>query len=442
MLAVTIPSFWLADFVMGFWFIYFQYYWLPQLRVRHFMAYAWGLAAAYATADTAVLVFTHHALLTSLPALILVGVECLTLVRRYRRYLPAFISMTILAYLLIEFIDTVSLTLTMLLTNVAFMTTLPGGVVTLTFDSVFFALTLLATLSTQAPIENLIQSMLGRNAEYFFLGLMSVMMLVFSLFEYALQALNWSVGYLIFLMGISGVLMLGVTLCTYILVQSHLQTEHTHAQLQVQRFHDQYETELHRQVASVRKFQHDYQNMLLGLGGYLADHDYAGFQQLYIDIRSRWATSNAADLTINDLENIPKIGVRYEVYHQYLEARRLGVDMYVKTPEPLTLTMEALRQLARIVTRTFPIVLPYVAQLRPAMVTLELLDAQYAVHFRLTFPVGDDARIVAAHQLTSAQGDLDFSQVTRHLTLDTSTMLQAKRHWGQLEIILPKNGQN
>lgn len=271
---------------------------------------------------------------------------------------------------------------------------------------------------------------------------MSVMMLVFSLFEYALQALNWSVEALIFLMGISGVFMLGITLSTYILVQSHLQSEHTYAQLQDRRFHDQYEAELHRQISLVRKFQHDYQNMLLGLGGYLADHDYAGFQQLYVDIRSRWVTSNAADLTIDDLANIPKIGVRYEVYHQYLEARRLGVDMFVKTPEPLTLTMEALRQLARIVARTFPIVLPYAAQLQPAVVTLELIETQYDVHFRLTFPVGDDARVLTQHRLTSAQGNLDFSRVTRHLTLDTSTMLRVKLHWGQLEIVLPKNEQN
>lgn len=442
MLAVTVPSFWLADFVMGFWFVYFQYYWLPQLRVRHFSAYALGLAAAYATVDSWFMVFTQHALFTSLPALMLVGGECLLLVPHNRRYLPVFVSMTILAYLLIEFVDTVSLTVTMLLTNVHFMNTLMGNAVTLTFDSVFFTLTLLGAFSTQAPIENLVQSMLGRDVEYLFLSLMSIMMLVFSLFEYSLQALDGSVGYLVFLMGISGVLMLGFTLSAYILVQSHLQVEHTHAQLQDQRFRDQYEAELHRQVVLVRQFQHDYQNMLLGLGGYLAAHDYAGFRQLYIDIRSRWTTSNAADLTIDDLANIPKIGVRYEVYHQYLEARRLGVDMYVNTPEPLTLTIEALRQLARIVTRTFPIVLPYAAQMQPAMVSLELLDTQYDVRFQLTFPVGDHAQVTAAHQLTSTQGQLDFSQVTQNLTLDTSMVLQVKRHWGQLEIVLPKNGQN
>ncbi|QMU08459.1 signal transduction protein [Levilactobacillus suantsaii] len=439
MITVTAPSLWLAGFVMSFWVIYFQYYWFPQLRGPRFVAVALGLAGLYATLDCWLALHLRTPVATSLPAVLLLGGECLWLGRRHNwRYLPAFMSVSILAYLLTEFIDALVTTVLIAASSLSFATTLVGTGITLAFDSGLFILLVWVIWSTQAPLENLIQSLWGRGLEFLLLGLMSALMLVFILFEYSLQALNRSASYMVMLTGISGVFILGFTLSLYILVQSHLQTERTRAQLQDQRFHDQYRAELHRQLASVRKFQHDYQNMLLGLGGYLADQDYTGFRQFYGDIRSRWTTSNAAELTMGDLINIPQMALRYEVYHQYLVARRLGVALYVRTPTPLTVTMAGLHQVTHLITQVLAQVLPAAATLIPAVVTLELLETQHAFHFRLTFPVAAGAQVVAHHRIVSAQGNLDFNRVIRQLTGERRVTLRVKLHWGQLEITFPK----
>lgn len=439
MITVTAPSFGLADFVMGFWFIYFQYYWFPHLQGRHFWTYCSGLAVLYAGLDYGLTLVTHNVLATSLPAALLLGTECLLLKKqRHWQYFPAFMSVSILAYLLTEFIDTTMITAVVLLTRPHFVTTFLGTVTVLTANSVIYALLALGLWATRAPMENLIQTMLGRATEYFFLTLMGLVMFVFILFEYSLQSIARSETYMVFLMGISGVFILGFTLSTYMLVQTHLQAEHTQIQLQNQRFHDQYVAELHRQVVTVRKFQHDYQNMLLGLGGYLHDQDYAGFRQFYVEIRSRWETNNAADLTLEDLRNIPKVGLRYEIYHQYLQARQLGVAMFVQTPTPVTLTMEGLRQLTVIINRVFPLVLPTVKGLAPATVTLELVETQYDLHVRLTFPVADQTRLTGQYRLVSSEGQLDFSRIIAGLTVPMSMSLKVKRHWGQLTIVLSK----
>ncbi|MCF7522922.1 hypothetical protein L3X07_05240 [Levilactobacillus brevis] len=160
---------------------------------------------------------------------------------------------------------------------------------------------------------------------------------------------------------------------------------------------------MNRQMGVVRKFQHDYQNMLVGLGGYLEDQDYAGFRQLYIDIRSGWETSNASDLTVEDLENVPSVGLRFQLYHNYLLAQRAGVQLYVQVPEPLTATVTTVKKMGQLVDETLPKLLPVLSRQQPALVTFELRETAKRLRWLLTFPVPKDARLDGQHRVTSKQ---------------------------------------
>ncbi|KJW13727.1 hypothetical protein [Levilactobacillus spicheri] len=422
MMQVSALSLWLAAVSVTYWVVYFQYYWFPQLRPQPFTGFCFLMGLVYASLVVGIRCFAPGtpSWLSALPALLLVGTELALLGRDNWRSIPAFFDVTILVYLMTEFVDTASISITVLLTNVGFAASLKGTVTELVFDNIVFALLIIALMGTQAPMENLIRAVQGENSEYFFLCFMLCVGIVYMMFEYVLQLLNWTASNMLFLATVSGTLMIGLSLSTYMLVQTHLQRNHARSQRQQQAFQEQFTTELTRQMQAVRKFRHDYQNMLLGLGGYLQDQDYAGFRQLYIDIRSGWKTSDAADLTLDDLTNMPRGPVRYALYHDYLLAQRRGVDLFVK-----------------ILQRTLPPLIEAVAPLQPAMVTLKITEVGPESYVQITFPVPDDVQVVGQHSLVGPDFRVDLTGLLVDLPDDVTSQLRIKLHWGQLLVILP-----
>lgn len=441
MITVSALSMGLADYSMSYWFVLFQYYWFPQLLpMRHTSLFCALVAGGYTFLDLANPFVADSTLLGALPVILLLVFEFgLMGIRHQWQYLPAFIDVMLLAYLLIEFIDMAVIAGMIFLTNLSFASSLWGTLSELVIDNVIFSLIGSALWLSRAQMENLIQDLLGKSMAYALLAFMSTLGVVYILFEYSLQSLQDSAHYLIFLAGVAGTLLVGLSLSTYMLIQTHLQAAHTEIQSQQQRFREQYTTELSRQVAAVRKFSHDYQNMLLGLGGYLADQDYEGFRQLYIDIRSRWETSNAADLTIEDLANVPNANLRFRLYHNYLLAQQQGVQLFVKVPEPLTATVVTLQDMGRIVDSTLPALIPQLKQLTPTIVTFELKETAQELRWALTFPVPNGAQLDGHTRIKSQSGILDFSNAHELLPVKSTLTLQLKLHWGQLIVALPKN---
>lgn len=441
MITVSHLSLWLAEVSMTYWVVFFQYYWFPQLRPQPFTLYCFLLGLLYASLDLIAMLLPGppfmRALTSALPAMALLGIEMVFFRRVHWRYLPAFIEVTILAYLLIEFLDTASISAVIGLTNIHFATSLKGTVTELVFDNVVFGLLIVALWGTQAPMENLIRSMIGRTTEYLFLIFMTCMGLVFMMFEYTLQLLDWSPEYVVFMATVSGSLIMGLSLATYILLQAHLQRVHEQAQEKEQRFQEQYSTELARQMRAIRKFQHDYQNMLVGLGGYLNDQDYQGFRQLYIDIRSGWQTSNAAELTIDDLDHMPRGIVQYGLYHDYLLAQQLGVDLFINIPQPLTATVVVGRRVGEVLSRSLPPIIQAVTELVPAIVTLKITEEVDASYLEITFPVPMHVRVVGGKRLIGPHFHLNLAGLLQGLPVDVTSQLRVKLHWGQLLVILP-----
>lgn len=440
MLTVSESSLWLAETIMTTWFVYFQHYCLPQLQPRYFGLYSWGLGLLYATLDLPCHV-SLHPFLSVVPTLVLLALEGLViLVKKRWRYLPAFILASLVAYILIEFVDTLSISWVLLFTNASFAVSFSGTVVELILNTIGFGLVLLLTWTTRAPIENVVQSFLGQTASYLILGFGASLGIVLLLLEYTLQIMRQPISYVVFLAGITGVFLTGICMSTYMLIQTTIQRNHSHDQVQAGRLQAQYSVELNRQMAQIREFRHDYQNMLLGLGGYLANHDYDGFRQLYVDIRSRWATSNAAELTIEDLANVSQVGVRYTIYHNYLLAQRLNVNLFVKVPKPLTLTMVDLQQLRQVLERTLPQIFAVVQNEQPAMVTLELSDLAHQVLYRVIFPVPTGAQVRAGYRIVTADNQtwVDFSRATRGLSHQLIEGLHLKAHWGELAVTFTK----
>ncbi|MFC6288824.1 signal transduction protein [Levilactobacillus angrenensis] len=440
MITVDALSFSLADYSIVYWFVFFQYYWFSQLvMMKHISLFCAIVAGVYVAVDLLNPFTADSRLLGALPVILLLGFEWGVLALRHQlQFLPAFIDVTILAYLMIEFIDMIVIAATIQLTSLAFATSLWGTLSELVIDNMLFALVASGLWFTRAPMENMIHDMLGRSMEYLFLTFMAVLAVVYILFEYSLQSLQDSAQYLFFLGGIAGTLVVGLSLSTYMLIQTHLQATHSRIQAQSQEFREQYTTELNRQMAAVKKFNHDYQNMLLGLGGYLADHDYAGFRQFYIDIRSGWETSNAAELTIEDLANVPSTELRFRLYHNYLLARQQEVQLFVQVPEPLTATVAVLKQMSQIIDETLPRNLAVLGKAQPAAVTFELQETPQELHWLLTFPVPNNAQLDGHSRVLSDAGVLDFSNIHEMLPPKATSTLQVKFHWGQLIVALPK----
>jgi len=438
-ITVSPISFYISDFFLVFWLVYFQYYWFPQVRPqKHFLLYC-ALLAGIFTAIDVVNPFTKSAVLGAFSIIVLLCIELGWLGGHHRwQYIPSFIDVTILAYLLTEFIDMVILAGMIHLVGPVFAASLTGTMIEMALDTMVFSLLAVGIWLTRAPMENLIQDIMGSSMEFLFLGFMSILGVVYIMFEYSLQSLANSEQYLFFLAGIAGILLIGLTLSTYMLMQTHLQQEHAQLQGQQQAFREQYTKELDRQVQAIRKFSHDYQNMLLGLGGYLEDKDYEGFRQLYIDIRSGWTTSNAAELTLEDLTNIPGTRLKFQLYHNYLLAREQGVQLFIQVPEPLTATVAALKQISQVVDRVLPEMVPALSKMDPAVVTVSLNESAKQIQLQLTFSVPKDAKIDGHHRVVTDVGVMSFASVRASLPQSATSSLQLKLHWGQLLIALPK----
>ncbi|HJE46016.1 signal transduction protein [Levilactobacillus namurensis] len=426
----------MVNLVMTYWFVYFQYYWFPQLQPKHMVPYAITMAGAYTVGAGLVLAYLPRGIM--LPIIGLLVVEVVRIPRRHRASLPSFLSVSILAYLAVEVTYTASVAVTMLSTTYAFTRSLRGMVTAMVFVSVLCTALAVGLWQTRAPMENLIQGTLRQRSTYLLLALMVTLLLVFCGLEMSLQLLPGSRDYVIFVALMGAVLIIGIALGTYILMLTHLQRERARAQRSQQQFQELYSTELENQMAQVRRFHHDYQNMLLGLGGYLADQDYASFRQLYVDIRSKWVTSNAADLTIEDLNNVSRESLRYQIYHHYLLARQQGVQVFVVIPRPITTTVALLRQLDDVVGQTIPLALPVVALHRPATMTLELQSTSKEIVYRLIFPVPEDTQVTGYH-LVNQQWTLDFKNIVHSLRVPVVVRLQLKRHWAELVFSFPRN---
>ncbi|MDT6981541.1 signal transduction protein [Levilactobacillus zymae] len=437
MLTPSGSDFWLTNFVMCAWFISFQFYWFPSLRTRWFQGAYLGLAAGF-TGLNLVAKQVEWGWLRGASVLLILAVELGWFVyRRQQRLIPAFLSVSILDYLLSAFVNSVGVTLTTLLTSYRFTVSTWGLTTMLTFSTILFAMISLGLLGTQAPMENFMEAVITRRTQYLLLLFMTLMWAVFILFLSTLRLLHRSTGYLFFLVGITGVVMVGFSVSIYLLLQTHLQQEHARIQAQHQAYHQQYTAELQRQSVLVRKFRHDYQNILLGLGGYLNERDYAGFRQYYIDIRSKWETSNAADLTIDDLHNMPRGVVQYSIYHDYLLAQRLGVNLFVNIPKPLTATVAVGRRVGRVLERSLPATIHAVVALEPAMVNLKITESVELTWVELTFPLPTNVQIIHGNRLVGEGFQLDFSEVLKGLPSAITLQLETKLHWGRLLVTLP-----
>ncbi|GEO69433.1 hypothetical protein [Levilactobacillus acidifarinae] len=437
MLTPSGSDFWVTNFVMCAWFISFQFYWFPTLRTRWFQWAYVGLAVLF-TALNLLARWEIWAWLRGFSVLILLAIELGWLGYRKRlQLIPAFLSVSILDYLLSAFVNSVSVTLTALLTSYHFTVTTLGVLVLLTFSSVIFSMIALGLLGTQAPMENFMQSVISRRTQYWLLLFMTVMWGVFMTFLSLLRLLHRSTGYLLFLVGITGVVMVSFSVSVYFLLQTHLQQEHARSQRRHQAYHQQYTTELQRQSVLVRKFRHDYQNILLGLGGYLNEKDYAGFRQYYIDIRSKWKTSDAADLTIDDLNNMPQGVVQYGIYHDYLLAQRLGVNLFVDIPKPLIATVAVNQRVGRVLTQALPATVRAVASLEPAVVNLKITESVELAWVELTFPVPTDVQLIHGNRLMGAHFGLDYADVLKGLPPTVTLQLETKLHWGRLVVTFP-----
>ncbi|MEO3411024.1 hypothetical protein ABGN28_12440 [Levilactobacillus brevis] len=191
MITVSTLSFALADFSMVYWFIYFQYYWFSELVVlKHISLFCFLVAIGYTVVDLVnPFTFNSTPIGSALPVIVLLGFEFFLLGMRHQtEYLPAFIDVSILAYLLVEFIDLTVLALMIWLAGTGFATSLWGTLVELVVNNIVLALVASGLWLTRAPMENLIQSMLGRSTEYLFLAFMSALATVYILFEYSLQS--------------------------------------------------------------------------------------------------------------------------------------------------------------------------------------------------------------------------------------------------------------
>ncbi|GEO75292.1 hypothetical protein LNA02_19900 [Levilactobacillus namurensis] len=55
MIAVNGWSLWLAEVSLVYWFVYFQYYWFPQLRPQPFTGFCFLMGLIYACLDRVLL---------------------------------------------------------------------------------------------------------------------------------------------------------------------------------------------------------------------------------------------------------------------------------------------------------------------------------------------------------------------------------------------------
>ncbi|TLQ04272.1 GHKL domain-containing protein [Pediococcus stilesii] len=100
---------------------------------------------------------------------------------------------------------------------------------------------------------------------------------------------------------------------------------------------EKYTANLEENYTQLRKFKHDYQNILLSMGGYIIEDDREGLKEYYEKIVLKTGQEIMNDnMRFDGLENIKVPAIRSLTYQKLVKAQQLGVETNLEVRDPFS----------------------------------------------------------------------------------------------------------
>lgn len=209
-----------------------------------------------------------------------------------------------------------------------------------------------------------------------------------------------------------------------------------------------YTSELEVMYDDLRRFRHDYQNILISLTSALSDQNLTYAQQAL-----RQLTQSSAPIIdqptsiLGDLQNITDLGVKSVVYQKLTAALQQGLAPRLEAPRPIDLTQtltsfDAIRLIAILLDNAIAAA-PAAAQPKVSLSLFENENAQFIVVGNSTKPAQVDLDHLAELEHSVRLGN------NHHLGLRNLKIIlghypnavndrQSNDHWFEQKIVLPK----
>lgn len=100
---------------------------------------------------------------------------------------------------------------------------------------------------------------------------------------------------------------------------------------------EKYTANLEENYTQLRKFKHDYQNILLSMGGYIIEDDREGLKEYYEKIVLKTGQEIMSDnMRFDGLENIKVPAIRSLTYQKLVKAQQLGIKTKLEVRDPFS----------------------------------------------------------------------------------------------------------
>ena len=106
---------------------------------------------------------------------------------------------------------------------------------------------------------------------------------------------------------------------------------------QQRQFLEKYTANLEENYTQLRKFKHDYQNILLSMGEYIIEDDREGLKEYYEKIVLKTGQEIMSDnMRFDGLENIKVPAIRSLTYQKLVKAQQLGIETNLEVRDPFS----------------------------------------------------------------------------------------------------------
>ncbi|MDK2587116.1 GHKL domain-containing protein [Romboutsia sedimentorum] len=117
-----------------------------------------------------------------------------------------------------------------------------------------------------------------------------------------------------------------ITFMTFLLLVSIINNENRLKEI------NEYNNKLEKMTNEMKRFRHDYKNILLSMNGYIQENDMEGLRKLfYCSIEPLSKNINSYNLNITSISNIKNLELKGIVLAKLIKAEDLGIDINIST---------------------------------------------------------------------------------------------------------------
>ncbi|WP_353989370.1 GHKL domain-containing protein [Pediococcus argentinicus] len=192
-------------------------------------------------------------------------------------------------------------------------------------------------------------------------------------------------------------LFLIITFCFYILIDANKKNLEEKRLRQNRTMIHEFDHQVTAQMKDIHKFRHDFQNMMIGLDGYINADDMPGLKHYYERLSKEWKLVQPAPGFQGELKNITDVGLQNLIYQKYMVASTEGVHLLIEADDKIPTLADYGIDIIRMIGILVDNAIEYAKQGNEKKVYLALFNNHNAVQISVANPINPDDKVNVSH---------------------------------------------